>query len=87
MEGFKAPLWDNVYKEESRHTRWKRGDDVKYMVTFHCLVCHRHGFPDRMQHDLEFQHNTYRDGQLHRDPLGVMLEIVDCLWGDVVKSH
>lgn len=86
MQGFKQPLWGNTYREEYRHDRSKRGDEwIKYR-TYHCTLCFRHGFSDRMQHELEFDHNSHKAGVRARDPLGVMLEIVDCLWGDVIKS-
>lgn len=86
MNGFRTPTWESIYDEESKSARWRRKDETTYMTTFKCLICFDVGITDRMQHDIERGHHSMRRGQLHRDPIGVMLEIVDCLWGDVVKS-
>lgn len=86
MNGFRSPAWECVYVEESRHERWRRRDESLCMFSFKCLICFDVGITDRMQHDIERGHHSMRKGQLHRDPLGVLLETVDCLWGDVIKS-
>jgi len=86
MNGFRSPAWEDTYVAESQSARWRRKDESTYMITFKCLICFDHGITDRMQHDTERGHHSMRKGQLHRDPLGVMLEIVDCLCGDVIKS-
>lgn len=86
MNGFRSPAWEGVYTEESGWVRRRRNDETTYTVTFKCLICFDVGITDRMQHDIERGHHSMRKGQLHRDPLGVLLETIDCLWGDVIKS-
>lgn len=87
MQDFRSPAWEGVYAEESRRARWRRKDETTHTITFKCLICFDHGITDRTQHDIKRGHNSMRKGALHRDPLGVLLETVDCLWGDVIKSE
>lgn len=86
MEGFRSPAWEGAYVEESRRARWREKDDSTHLLSFKCLICFDRGITDRTQHDIERNHHTLRKGMLHRDPIGVLLETVDCLWGDVIKS-
>lgn len=86
MQGFKQPIWGNTYREEYRYDRSKRGDEWLPNKTWHCRLCFQHGFTDRMQHELEFGHDSQHMNAVERDPLGALLETVDYLWGDVVGS-
>lgn len=73
MEGFRKPVYVNFIRDRSSHL-WFHG-----LSKYQCTVCGATAIVDRTHHN-----NTVSCGRaVWADPLGVMLETAEALWGGV----
>lgn len=77
MEGFRSPWLGNLFIERWRLNDWPRSYFSNGYMEWVCIRCNDL-VTDRYQHLLQAHH----DMLFMADPLAIILQTVDCLWGD-----